>query len=451
MRFDVPFARFAHTTNDRSLAWLDPGHKDFGKLAILCRAHRFHVKSRQKPAAREHFVGGNAPPFDRGRPLRPFGQTRSRGWPEHRYGISERLLVVARRCHFFDPGCHNRDRLRFVDRLSARRQDQRARKRKRRKTIKKNGGTITLRGVHITPLLPLAKIAFRDCTLIHSDNLEALTHLRAEYHEKATLAYIDPPFFTNRAHETKPTLRRATVATTAFDDRWESQESYLEALRLRIVALRELVAPHGSVVVHVDPRTSHYVKVMCDAIFGRECFASEIIWRYRRWPSRTANFQRVHDVLLRYRKDARVAPRWNTLYEPLAASTLRQWGTKKQRAVFDGAGRRLRTSLTDEASAGVPMGDVWEIGVIAPLARERTGYPTQKPEALLERLMLSLSDPGDLVIDAYAGSGTTLAVAMRLGRHALGIDSSETAIATARERLKKITSTDQQGDERLPI
>ncbi|HWL84263.1 MAG TPA: site-specific DNA-methyltransferase, partial [Polyangiaceae bacterium] len=164
----------------------------------------------------------------------------------------------------------------------------------------------------------------------------------------------------------------------------------------------------------------------------------EIVWRYRRWPSKTPNFQRVHDVLLRYRKDARTSPRWNTLYEPLAPSTLATWGVNKQRAVYAKSGRRARSSTTAEATAGAPLGDVWDIGVIAPVARERTGYPSQKPEALLERLLRSLSDPGDLVLDPYAGSGTTLSVAARLGRRFIGIDASEIAIATAERRLSAL-------------
>ena len=191
-------------------------------------------------------------------------------------------------------------------------------------------------------------------------------------------------------------------------------------------------------VIHVDPKTSHYVKVLADEVFGEDAFASEIVWRYRRWPSRTPNFQRVHDVLLRYRKDPGVAPRWNPLYEPLAASTLATWGTTKQRAVFERNGRRARSSSTDEPTAGVPMGDVWEIGVLAPVARERTGYPSQKPEALLDRLVTALSDPGDLVLDPYSGSGTTLAVAAKRGRRFLGIDQSDVAIETILARLARV-------------
>ena len=134
--------------------------------------------------------------------------------------------------------------------------------------------------------------------------------------------------------------------------------------------------------------------------------------------------------------DAKTKPRFNVPYEPLAASTLATWGKNKQRAVFEKDGRRARSSTTEEATQGVPMGDVWEIGVIAPVSRERTGYPSQKPEALLERLVLALSDEGEVVLDPYAGSGTTLAVAARLGRTFVGIDQSEVALGIATNRLE---------------
>jgi DNA modification methylase len=273
--------------------------------------------------------------------------------------------------------------------------------------------------------------------LIHGDNLVALRALAKTHAGAVTLGYLDPPFFTGRVFD--HVERGTRVKREAFDDRWLDRAAYLEALAPRIEQLRALLAPHGSIVIHVDPKTSHYVKVLCDEIFGEDAFASEIVWRYRRWPSKTPNFQRVHDVLLRYRKDPSVPPRWNPLYEPLAASTLATWGTKKQRAVFatgeNGSVRRARSSTTTEATAGAPMGDVWEIGVIAPVARERTGYPSQKPEALLQRLIMALSAPGDLVLDPYAGSGTTLAVAAKTGRRFVGIDASDLAIETIQKRL----------------
>jgi hypothetical protein len=280
--------------------------------------------------------------------------------------------------------------------------------------------------------------------LLQGDNLGILRWLARTRAGSVTLGYLDPPFFTNREHAAK--LRKAGTPrgsarrlVPAFDDRWPDLSAWLDAMGARLDAVRELLAPHGSIIVHVDPKTSHYVKVLGDEIFGPAAFASEIVWRYRRWPSKTPNFQRVHDVLLRWRKDPSVPPRWNQAYEPLAASTLATWGTNKQRAVFAGDGRRSRSSSTDEVGPGVPMGDVWDIGVIAPVAKERTGYPSQKPEALLARLVAALSDPGDLVLDPYAGSGTTLAVAHRLGRAFLGVDSSPVALDVARERLGSLS------------
>jgi DNA modification methylase len=276
--------------------------------------------------------------------------------------------------------------------------------------------------------------------LLEGDNLRVLRGLASSHAGAVTLAYLDPPFFTNREHAAW--LRKAGAPRTsrtrvhAFDDRWADLPAYLDALGVRLAATRELLAPYGSIVVHVDPKTSHYVRVLGDEIFGADSFVSEIVWRYRRWPSKTPNFQRVHDVLLRWRKDTAATPRWNQPYEPLAASTLATWGTNKQRAVFAKDGRRARSSSTAEKTAGVPMGDVWEIGVIAPIARERTGYPSQKPEALLERLVGALSNEGDLVLDPYAGSGTTLAVAHRMARGFLGIDASPVALRTTRERLE---------------
>jgi site-specific DNA-methyltransferase (adenine-specific) len=277
-----------------------------------------------------------------------------------------------------------------------------------------------------------------ESVLVQGDNLAALSALRARG-ERATLVYLDPPFFTGREHSHversrgKDGIVRRLVP--AFDDRWESLQEYLVALGDRLTAARELLDPAGCLVLHVDPKTSHYAKVLCDEIFGPEAFASEIIWRYRRWPAKTKNFQRVHDVLLRYVRDPEVAPRFRQLYEPLAASTAKTWGTQRQRAVVDASGRRRRSSVTEDRSPGAPLGDVWDISIIAPVARERTGYPTQKPEALLERLVEACTEPSDLVVDAYAGSGTTLAVCARLGRRAIGIDQSAQALTITRQRL----------------
>jgi len=275
---------------------------------------------------------------------------------------------------------------------------------------------------------------------LFGDNHGGLASLAPTHKGQVSLIYMDPPFLTNREHEAVDRGRDDEGGITrksraAFDDRWDDRAHFLDHMAKRLVACRALLADHGSLVLHVDPKTSHYLKVLMDEIFGPECFASEIIWRYRRWPAKTPNFQRVHDVLLRYRKNPDVAPRFNQPYEPLAASTLATWGTKKQRAQVDTTGRRTRSTSTTEESAGVPMGDVWDIGVIAPVAKERTGYPTQKPEALLCRIISALSNPGELVLDPYAGSGTTLAVAARLGRRFIGMDQGAVAKETTFARL----------------
>lgn len=248
------------------------------------------------------------------------------------------------------------------------------------------------------------------------------------------LAYLDPPFFSQRRY-------LMPDGSLAFDDRWPSLSAYLGRLAAVVHEVRDRLIPEGSLVLHVDSKVSHYAKVMLDSVFGADHFAAEIVWRYRRWPTKTANFQRVHDTLLRYRRDVSVMPRFVQLYEPLSPKTVKTWGTLKQKAIWvpeKGAADkpqrdRRRSSKTGEQSPGVPLGDVWDIGIVAGFANERTGYPTQKPEALLERLV-----PGDFVLDPYMGSGTTLAVCKRLGRGAVGIDSSEGAHRTAVARLEKV-------------
>lgn len=314
--------------------------------------------------------------------------------------------------------------------------------------------------------LPLTRTRDGDpqVQLFAGDNLAVAVALREHLRGQVTLAYLDPPFLTMRQHEKVDRRRTAggppvRVLTPAFDDRWHGLTEYLSSLRSRLEALRELLAPHGSIVVHVDPRTSHYVKVLGDEIFGPDAFASEIIWRYRRWPARTANFQRMHDVLLRWVKDPDASPRFVQLYEELAPSTLKTWGRGRQRAVFDDDGRRRRSSTETQQSPGTPLGDVWDIPIIAPVAKERTGYPTQKPEALLQRLIEACSQPGDLVLDPCMGSGTTVAVAARLARRVIGIDQSPVAMMVTRERLERAgvsfqewsVSRDAHADDERPL
>jgi DNA modification methylase len=260
------------------------------------------------------------------------------------------------------------------------------------------------------------------------------------------LAYLDPPFNTGRDFAYKP--RDGGPEEHAYSDKWPSLEAFVAALRERAVAVRELLTPDGCMVLHCDPQTSHYVKVMLDGVFGRQCYANEIVWRYRRWPSPSRHFQRVHDTILRYVRDSATEPRWNQLYEPLAETTVQTHGTTKQQAVWR-EGRARYAGKSDEESPGVAMGDVWEIGIVAPTGVERTGYPTQKPEPLLRRIIESCSNIGDTVLDPYCGSATSGAVAQALGRNWIGIDESPVAIRVASARLA-MPMLDRKAKQRKP-
>jgi len=230
----------------------------------------------------------------------------------------------------------------------------------------------------------------------------------------AALVYADPPFLTGK--------RQVSVSGSYADN------GELDAMVTRLLAAWDRLDDRGSMVVHLDWHAAAYARVALDRELGRKHFASEIIWRYRRWPAKTQNFHRVHDTLLRYVKTPGES-RWNQLYEPLAESTLKTWGDRKQNRA---------TRITDAPSPGCPMGDVWDMPIVAPVAKERTGYPTQKPEALLTRLVLALTDSGDLVIDPYCGSGSSVAAAVKAGRSAIGIDENPEAIAVATKRMEDI-------------
>ena len=209
--------------------------------------------------------------------------------------------------------------------------------------------------------------------------------------------------------------------------------AYLAYMTERLVEIRRVLKPTGSVYLHCDPTASHYLKIVMDVVFGLRNFGNEVIWSYRRWPAKSRNFQRMHDVLLRYHKDANSIT-WNQLYEPLAESTLKADKGKKILNVFDESGRRKRGKKTGEASPGAPMRDVWNIGIIAPTAKERMGYPTQKPVALLDRIVKASSNPGNVVFDPFCGCATTIEAAEVNGRKWIGIDITIHAIKRVAQR-----------------
>lgn len=266
-------------------------------------------------------------------------------------------------------------------------------------------------------------------TVLEGDNVATLRRLE----ERFALAYLDPPFFSQKRYGTSD-------GEPAFDDRWPSLEAYIGQLDTQLRAVKPLLIPEGCIVVHVDPTVSHYVKVMGDRVFGFDSFANEIVWRYRRWPSPTRAFQWMHDVLLRWTVSDE--PRWNQPYEPLSASTIKTFkGIRQFNEKVNGKRvlHRERGGVTSlDTSPGAPMADVWDIAILAQGSVERTGYPTQKPEALLARLIDACTNPGDWVLDPFCGSGTTLAVCAKRGRNAVGIDASPVAIRYTNERLAPI-------------
>lgn len=197
--------------------------------------------------------------------------------------------------------------------------------------------------------------------------------------------------------------------------------------------IRELLAPDGYVFLHLDQKKSHYVKALMDEIFGEQNFLNHIIWSYRRWPSLSRNFQAMHDDILMYSAKASSPTRaFKTQYELPSESYTKRFQGKTQILDVETGTRKI---TVDEATKGMPLRDVWDISIIAGFKAERTEYPTQKPEALIARILEVCSNEGDLVLDAFAGSGTTCAVADKLKRRWLGIDCGKLAIYTIQKRL----------------
>jgi DNA modification methylase len=318
--------------------------------------------------------------------------------------------------------------------------------------------------------------------LVCGDNLVLLRGLPEA---SLDLIYIDPPYASGNRYP------------GAYDDDWPTLEAYLAFLRPRLVEMRRTLADTGSLFVHLDQNASHYAKVELDAIFGREQYRGEIIWqKIRVKKSQSIGFPRIHDSLLWYARGA--LPTYRHQHVPLDPAYIRShyrvdpatgrrfqlvsliqdgpgpvrrfgdrelapppgkhwiWGQARIDAAmaegrirFTRGGRPRLVRDLDEAQGHV-LGDVWtDIPPVNSQAAERTVWPTQKPEALLERILSACSNPGDRVADFFCGSGTTGVVAARLGRRFLLCDRSPAAIALARERLQTVRcKTGARGVER---
>lgn len=250
------------------------------------------------------------------------------------------------------------------------------------------------------------------------------------------LIYADPPFRTGRR-------RTGRSEAHEFQDAWPGGlESYLAFLKPRLVEFRRLLKPSGSLYVHLDWRSVHYVKIELDRLFGAACFLNEIIWSYRTGGRSTRWFARKHDTILAY---ARRAGR--QVFNVLREGAYRTDGLKR-----DPGGRPYKQTRAGRLyfhADGPAMTDVWEIPFLSTVSLERTGYPAQKPEALLERIIQAASRPGDVVADFFCGSGTTLVAAQRLGRAWIGCDVSREAVRLSEQRLARLAGAPLRGSVRL--
>jgi site-specific DNA-methyltransferase (adenine-specific) len=213
--------------------------------------------------------------------------------------------------------------------------------------------------------------------------------------------------------------------------------AYLTMMAARLVELHRVLKPTGSLYLHCDPTASHYLKIVMDTVFGPENFQNEIVWSYKRYTAASNRFQRLHDIILFYGKgsDERV---FNEPREPYGEKSGKQDSHYKQDEEgnwYRWQKRRGQEPYKVYLSEGRRLGDVWEIPIINASAKERLGYPTQKPLALLERIIKSSSNEGDIVLDPFCGCGTTIAAAQMLGRRWLGIDITFLSIALQRYRL----------------
>lgn len=264
------------------------------------------------------------------------------------------------------------------------------------------------------------------------DCLEVLKKMQPE---TVDLVYVDPPFFTQRVHSLKT---RDGAAEFSFRDIWDSDNSYADFIYQRLTLARDVLKPTGSLFFHCDKSASHIVRLMLDSIFGAENFQSEIIWSFKRWSNSKKGLLPAHQTLFFFSKTNDF--KFNTFFQDYSPSTnIDQIMQKRSR---DERNKSVYARNADGAvigggtKKGVPLSDVWEIPFLNPKAKERVGYPTQKPVLLMNQIIKLVTSEGDIVLDPFCGSGTTLVAANLLGRNAIGIDVSEEAIDLTKERLK---------------
>jgi len=306
--------------------------------------------------------------------------------------------------------------------------------------------------------------------LIWGDNKYAMAALLEKYAGQIDLIYIDPPFATGADFSTTVkigkdeidhTKEASAIEELAYRDTWgKGLDSFLQMMYDRLVLMKELLSETGTIYIHVDYRVHAYLKIIMDEIFGTENFRNEVIWFYRRWTASSGTFQKMHDDILWYSKTSKFS--LNEIFvEPTPGQKAKHEKGYDRNSVYiegkrqpqllvynqkrvDEAVKKGVIKLKDYARiVNVDVSktiapDVWEINYINSQALERLDYPTQKPESLLERIIKASSNEGDLIADFFCGSGTTGAVAEKLGRKWIMSDLGRFAIHTTRKRLLEI-------------
>ncbi len=263
---------------------------------------------------------------------------------------------------------------------------------------------------------------------------DCLELLQAFEDNSIDLIYLDPPFFTNTIQ--KLTTRDGSKEFS-YKDMWKSNEEYAEFLYYRLVALKRVLKETGNIFVHCDRNSTHIVKMLLDDIFGVEHFQSEIIWYYKRWSNSKKGLLPSHQTIYFYSKTSSFT--FNTLYNNYSETTNVDQILQKRTKDYQGKTVYARdengNTINSDSKKGVPLNDVWEIPYLNPKAKERVGYPTQKPIVLLEKIIDIASNEGDTILDPFCGSGTTLVAGKLKNRNVIGMDISDDAIQLTRSRL----------------
>lgn len=284
--------------------------------------------------------------------------------------------------------------------------------------------------------------------LFWGDNLQVLSHLLKDYRGEIDLIYIDPPFDSKADYVKKVKIRGENVEgeqqgileEKQYTDIWENDE-YLQFMYERFLLIKELLSDEGSLYVHCDYRKDSYLRIILDEVFGDDNFVNEIIWGYRTGGITRGAFARKHDTLLMYAKSNNY--KFNTQYYKSYQQKKYNF-SEKYPELYD----EKKKMWYHNAICRDVWDDIFPIGT-EPGNIERGDYPTQKPEALLKRVIEASSQKGDLVLDCFCGSGTTMAVAQKLGRRWIGCDINTGAIQTSTKRLAQIIEEQLKGGQRL--